>query len=157
MPYPSASAPGAAWLAGAVAVAVGGIAIDVMQRAATTRARAEQRASALAALLAALAATHRITALGGGHATVVSSAVQDRAAFVHKDLPKLSDSHLSELWYAHDGKMQPAGLIGPGNGPGTALLTGSVSGADGAGLTVKPYGGSEQPMTSPLMLVPIAG
>lgn len=152
LPYLAA----AACLAGAVAA--GGVAVQAEYDAQHSRVQAERQASDLAALLAAPDATYHATAVGGGgRATVVSSAAQDRSAFVYRDLPKLSDSRVYELWYSHNGTMTPAGLVDPAHASGATLLTGVGAGADGVGLTVEPHGGSRTPTTSPLMVVSIAG
>ncbi len=145
----------AACLAGAIAA--GGIAVNAEHRADDTRAAAQRQAAGLAHLMAAPDATYRAAAVrGGGDATIVSSAAQDRAAFVYRDLPELPGSHVYELWYRREGGMVPAGLIDPAHSSGTALLTAAgAAGADGVGLTVEPHGGSRQPTTSPLLLVTI--
>lgn len=138
-----------------VAVA-GGVAVDAEHQADQQRISSEQQASALAAVMAAPDATYRTTAVhGGGSATVVSSRVLGRTAFVYRDLPKLADSRVYELWYSRSGSMHPAGLVESGKPAGTTLLTGDGHGINGVGLTVEPHGGSKQPTTSPLMLVSI--
>ena len=56
-----------------------------------------------------------------------------------------------QLWLqSPDQQMVPAGLMEPGQT--TALLEGDAAEAIGAGVTVEPPGGSEQPTTDPVVL-----
>jgi len=155
LPYLAA----AACLAGAVVS--GGVAVDAAHDADRARARTdhvEQQAAQLTAVLAAPDAAYRTRALsGGGNGTVVASARAGRAAFVFRDLPRLSGSRVYQLWFGHHGAMTPAGLVEPDRRDGAVLLAGSSHGADGVGVTVEPHGGSRQPTTRPVLLVSIPG
>ncbi|MEV0277461.1 anti-sigma factor [Streptomyces sp. NPDC050610] len=156
-------APQLAAAACLVAAAVaGGFAVDARQdadRQHDRMARVEQRASALSALMAAPDAAFHTTALkGGGSATLVASERQGRSALVYDGLPALSGSRVYQLWYSRGGTMVPAGFLGPGGSGragGAALLSGTVRGADGVGVTAEPAGGSATPTGKPLALLPV--
>ncbi|MFE5735469.1 anti-sigma factor domain-containing protein [Streptomyces sp. NPDC056528] len=148
----------------AAAVALGGVALWQHSRAEDARARAtlvEERAhgdaSALADVLTAPdAALHTERLNDGTTVAVVVSRGQDRAAFTARDLPALTGGRVYELWYAAEaGDLRPAGLL-PGTGRAAArLLEGPLGDAVAVGVTVEPAGGSEQPTTEPLGIVPL--
>jgi anti-sigma-K factor RskA/sigma-70-like protein len=60
---------------------------------------------------------------------------------------------LYELWYADGGTMRPAGLLDGGDAT-TVLMDGKVDRATAMGVTVEPDGGSPQPTSDPLLLIP---
>ncbi|MEE4545802.1 anti-sigma factor [Streptomyces sp. V4-01] len=150
----------AACLAAAVAA---GVAVDARHQADLAQgraARAEQQATAVAAVASAPDATFHTRALtGGGTATVVASARLGKAAVLYHDLPRLPDARVYQLWFSHDGTMVPAGLVAPGStagsGSGSVLLAGTTAGADAVGVTAEPHGGSPAPTGAPLALLPL--
>ena len=143
-----------------VAAVAGGLAVNAQQEADQQRARstrAEARASELSALMSAPDATFRSAHLkGGGTGTVVASERQGRTAFVYHGLPALSGfPGLPAL-------VQPRRLDGVRrSGPdrpglrGRVLLTGALRGADGVGVTAEPQGGSREPTSPPLAILPV--
>ncbi|GGX56698.1 anti-sigma factor [Streptomyces fructofermentans] len=149
----------------AAAAALGGVAVRQHERAdeAHDRAvRAEQRAltadSAISDVLTAADATlHTGTLTGGATAAVVVSRSEARAVFAAHDLPALPEGKVYELWYAAEaGDLSPAGLL-PGTGESEArVLDGSPGRAVAVGITVEPAGGSKQPTTDPLGIIPIS-
>ncbi|MFE8936188.1 MULTISPECIES: anti-sigma factor [unclassified Streptomyces] len=148
----------------AAAVALGGIAVWQHSRAEDARAgvaRAEERArgygSAFADVLTASDAVLHSERLDDGTAVaVVVSRDQNRAAFTARGLPALASDRVYELWYAvAAGDLRPAGLL-PGTGEAaTRLLEGPLGDAVAVGITVEPAGGSQQPTTEPLGIVPL--
>lgn len=142
-----------------VAAVAGGLAVNAQQEADQQRARstrAEARASELSALMSAPDATFRSAHLkGGGTGTVVASERQGRTAFVYHGLPALPDSRVYQLWYSRDGSMVSAGLVRTGRDSGAVLLTGTLRGADGVGVTAEPQGGSREPTSPPLAILPV--
>lgn len=147
----------AACLAGAIACA--GLAIQAEHTADRQRdrsARAERQVDRLGTLLAAPDASFHTQGLkGGGTATVVSSARAGQAALVYRDLPKLADSRVYELWFSRNGTMVPAGLVDSAPASGSALLKGRTDGADAVGVTAEPHGGSPAPTSPPLAVLPL--
>ncbi|MET9935399.1 MULTISPECIES: anti-sigma factor [unclassified Streptomyces] len=148
----------------AAAVALGGVAAWQHSRAEDARAgvvRAEERVrdygAAFADVLTAPDAALHSERLGDGTAVaVVVSRGQNRAVFTASGLPSLTADRVYELWYAATaGDLRPAGLL-PGTGEAaTRLLEGPLGDAVAVGITVEPAGGSEQPTTEPLGIVPI--
>ncbi|MET9098781.1 anti-sigma factor [Streptomyces antibioticus] len=148
----------------ALAVALGGIAVWQHGEADDARARAdraEQRAdtarAAYAAVLTAPDATLHTAELSEGvTAAVVVSRSEERAVFTAQGLPALTDGKVYELWYAAEsGELVPAGLM-PGTGEVDGrVMEGSPAGAAAVGITVEPAGGSPQPTSEPLGVVPL--
>lgn len=80
----------------------------------------------------------------GATATVVRSAKVDRAVLVTEDLPAPPDGKVYQLWYQSPSRhMTSAGLMP--DGADTALLEGNANDAVGAGVSLEPAGGSDQP------------
>ncbi|QNP61485.1 anti-sigma factor [Streptomyces genisteinicus] len=148
----------------AAAAALGGIAAwqhtradDARQQAATAREEARSAGAALADVLTAPDATiHAATLADGASAAVVVSRRQGESAFTASDLPALTEGKVYELWYAAAaGDLRPAGLL-PGGAEQTArVLDGPLGDAVAVGITVEPAGGSTQPTTKPLGIIPI--
>ncbi|MER6253479.1 anti-sigma factor [Streptomyces sp. NPDC001584] len=111
----------------------------------------EQRLDDVSTVLAApdARAAHGRTS-NGASATVVSSALRDKAVFTAGGLPAPVPGTTYQLWLDHDGTMSPAGFI---HQDGTVLVDGDTADAAAIGLTVEPAGGSPQPTTTPLLLM----
>ncbi|MFJ2900444.1 anti-sigma factor [Streptomyces sp. NPDC087218] len=115
--------------------------------------RAQQQLDAVSSILAAPdARTVHGKATNGALTTVVASERQNRAVFTTTGLPAADAGKTYQLWLAHDGTMRPAGLI---DHDGTVILTGNPANAGAVGLTLEPAGGSPQPTTDPLLLMPL--
>lgn len=85
-------------------------------------------------------------------ATLVRSRREGRAVLVTEDMPAAPRGKVYELWLqSPEGVMEPAGLMPPGENQ-TVLLEGDASDAVGAGITVEPEGGSEEPSSEPIVL-----
>ncbi|MFE7515294.1 anti-sigma factor domain-containing protein [Streptomyces sp. NPDC057540] len=148
----------------AAAVALGGVALwqhseaeDARARAVQAEERARDSGSAVAEVITAPdASLHTERLPGGASAAVVVSRSQDRAVFTARHLPDLGGARVYELWYAAgSGDLRPAGLL-PGTGDrDTRLLEGPLDDAVAVGITVEPAGGSAQPTTEPLGIIPI--
>jgi anti-sigma-K factor RskA len=80
----------------------------------------------------------------GATATIVRSAKEHRAVLVTEDMPPPPDGKVYQLWLQSPAdEMVSAGLMPAGQT--TALLSGDADEAIGAGVSVEPEGGSEQP------------
>jgi anti-sigma factor RsiW len=88
---------------------------------------------------------------GGVSATVYRSLSEGRAAIVTRHMRPAPHGHVYQLWLQKDGRMVPAGLMTTADDH-AQLLRGDVAGATGAGITVEPEGGSEEPTTPPIAL-----
>lgn len=88
---------------------------------------------------------------GGGSLTWYRSASVDKAVVTASSLAPLPGSKVYELWLERpNGSMVAAGFLsGPGS---TVVLDGEARTAVGAGVTVEPAGGSENPTLPPVSL-----
>ncbi|MGW1251614.1 anti-sigma factor [Streptomyces sp. NPDC002535] len=129
-------------------------------RAQTARALEQARTAggAFADILTAPDATvHTGELSDGAEAAVVVSRTEAKAAFTARDLPALPSDRVYELWYAGEaGDLRPAGLLDDTGDRATHVLDGPLGNAVAVGITVEPAGGSEQPTTEPLGIIPIS-
>ncbi|MFF7442100.1 anti-sigma factor domain-containing protein [Streptomyces sp. NPDC008122] len=144
-------------LAASVAAgALGGIAVWQAQNGQDLKAQARQAQQQLDTISAVLAAPDAHTVHGrssnGALTTVVASDRQNKAVFTAANLPAPGAGKTYQLWLDHDGTMRPAGLI---DHDGTVILAGNPADAGAVGLTLEPAGGSPQPTTDPLLLMPL--
>lgn len=93
--------------------------------------------------------------VGGSRATIVRSASQRRAALVSADWPAAPNGRSYQLWWQdRAGKMHNAGVVPDGAAPRVRMvMTGDGTDAAGAGVTLEPTGGSEQPTSKPLSVI----
>lgn len=145
-------------LAAAAAVvvlgALGGVAVDQWQDARTAeRAVTAERARG-ARIEAVITAPDAVQAsapvAGGGTGRVIVSRALDEGIVLMSGLPRLSNSQVYQGWYNDDGHMRSIGLIRSG----AVLLASSVDRASGIGVTVEPAGGSTEPSSEPIVLIP---
>ncbi|MFE9835336.1 anti-sigma factor domain-containing protein [Streptomyces sp. NPDC005551] len=124
-------------------------------RTQATRAHIAERA--LTDVVTAPDATlHTGTLTGGGTAAVIVSRSEARALFAAQDLPALAADKVYELWFATTADdLRPAGLLPSGAKRASHVLRGPLAGAVAVGITVEPAGGSRQPTTEPLAVIPI--
>jgi hypothetical protein len=140
--------------------AFGGIALWQHSQVQEARAQADRAWSTnrtLTSVVTAPDATlHTAELADGAVGAVIVSRDQGSALFTARGLPALTGDKVYELWYAADtGALRPAGLL-HGEGERTArALEGPLAGAVAVGITVEPSGGSEQPTTKPLGIVPL--
>ncbi|HET8959775.1 anti-sigma factor [Nocardioides sp.] len=91
-------------------------------------------------------------AIDGSEATMVRSRSLNKAVLVTKNMAPPPEGKVYELWLDHEGiGMVPAGLMAQG-GEQMILLEGDPATATGAGITVEPAGGSEEPTLPPVTL-----
>jgi anti-sigma-K factor RskA len=160
-----AAAPGRARMPRLAAVAmslvvVAAVVLAVAQVVTQSRlntARAQQ--AALSAVLAApdaRTATARVQ--NGGTVTVVYSHDERRMIFTADGLPPLTGGKVYELWLMAPKSNRPEGLLDvqPGGRAAPVVASGLRPG-DQTGLTVEPAGGSAQPTTTPIVVVPLTG
>ncbi|WP_432133708.1 MULTISPECIES: anti-sigma factor [unclassified Streptomyces] len=142
----------------AAAAALGGTAVWQHERAedALSQAReAERTRQEIAAVLASPDARTRAAVLGDGSTgAVVVSRSRDEAVFVVSNMPHPPSGKVYQLWFNDDGRMRSAGLMDPGRSDQAVLLRGSLRDASGMGVTVEPSGGSEEPTSEPVALLP---
>jgi anti-sigma factor RsiW len=94
--------------------------------------------------------------IDGSEATLVRSRSLNQAVLLTKDMAPPPEGKVYELWLDHKGVgMVPAGLMA-GGGEQQILLEGDPATATGAGITVEPAGGSEEPTLPPVTLFAFA-
>lgn len=92
--------------------------------------------------------------VGEATATIIVSRSLDRAAIETTDMSPAPDGQDYQLWFAHaDGTVVDAGLMPHTDDP-AMVLKDALGDAVGVGLTMEPAGGSPQPTSDPLVLVP---
>ncbi|MFC7495364.1 MULTISPECIES: anti-sigma factor [unclassified Nocardioides] len=105
-----------------------------------------------AVLDAADAASASIDFPDGSSATVTHSDSLGQAVIVTHDMAPPPDGKVYQVWLDQPGEgMVSAGLM-PERADQTVLLEGDAATATGAGITVEPAGGSEEPTTEPIAL-----
>ena len=80
----------------------------------------------------------------GAVVTLTRSKELNQAVLQTQDMPAPDEGTVYEVWLQHDDVMVPAGLMDE-PGSATVLLEGDPATANGAGITVEPEGGSEEP------------
>jgi len=112
--------------------------------------------SAIAAVLAAPDARIQTSAATvGGTVTAVTSAADREAVITTAGLPAPSGSRVYQLWVLSAAGARSAGLLPAGAGGASSVLASGVTPGDRLGITVEPAGGSRQPTTTPVVLIPV--
>jgi anti-sigma-K factor RskA len=131
----------------------------VMQLSTSSQLRqAQQSNSAIAAVLAAPdARLESAPSAAGGTVTVVVSLGQREAVVTTADLPALPGTRVYQLWVISSaGAARSAGLLMVTHaGATTPKLAAGVVPGDRLGITVEPSGGTAQPTTTPVVVVPV--
>ncbi|SIN95585.1 anti-sigma factor [Agromyces cerinus] len=96
--------------------------------------------------------THEIES--GGAVTLYWSAEQGRSGVVVEGLPDVGESSTYELWYIDDAGAQSAGTFDVAEGETWRVLEGDFAPGVAVGVTVEPAGGSPQPTTEPIVVIP---
>lgn len=140
------------WLTAAAAAAlilVGGIWHPWVQHG-------EPALSATQQVLQAPDAQRVVRIFSGAKATVVRSPSLGRAVIVADKMPAAPAGKVYELWlFDSRGNARKAGLMPAGDQAQVSLiLDGDASTAKGAGITVEPAGGSDQPTSRPILQFP---
>jgi anti-sigma factor RsiW len=154
------SARGTALTAAIVTLAAAVAFLLVLTLGTNSRLHQEQSASqAIAAVLAAPDARIKSApATVGGRVTAVVSLTHGAAVVTAADLPRPAGTNVYQLWViTAAGTARSAGLLTQASpGSTTPLLAGGVRPGDELGITVEPAGGTSQPTTTPVMLLPVA-
>jgi anti-sigma factor RsiW len=141
--------PGAL-VAAAAAVVVLGVGTPIVWQQVTDDTSESPAVSPEERVLNAQDAEEYTQTLDGVEVTVVRSRSLNQAVLVTDAMPDPPTGKVYELWLAHEGQgMVPAGLMG--GGAQQVLLEGDPADAVGAGITLEPEGGSEEPTSEPMM------
>ncbi|MFC6020869.1 anti-sigma factor domain-containing protein [Plantactinospora solaniradicis] len=123
------------------------------ERAATAAARAETER--IRTVLAQPDLAVRGDGLsGGGRLTVFSSPGRDAGVALLADAPPIPADRAYQLWLMDGETARPANVLAAGANGDTAVLSG-VRGRSAVAVTVEPAGGSAQPSSQPLVVVPL--
>lgn len=155
-------APWLAWMGAAVAavavtaaVVLGVQLVDANQQLEEV---AGERGQMEALLAAPDARTLVIDDTEGGEVRLVVSAERGQGMLIASDMEPAPHEHVYEAWVIQDDQPVAAGLFDARNdGRVTALIEGDFAGASAVGVTVEPEGGSPEPTTDPVMMVPLSG
>ena len=91
----------------------------------------------------------------GAVATVVRSRSVGRAVLLTQDMVDAPKGKDYQLWLqTPDGEMVPAGLM-PDDPDATVLLDGDAAKSTAVGITIEPDGGSPQPTSNPIAVLPL--
>ena len=113
---------------------------------------AQREMAAIAEAPDAQSQTHEVE--GGGEITLVTSAEQGRSGVVVAGLPDLDSDQTYELWYIDDSGAASAGTFDVSGDETWRVLEGSFTPGVAVGVTVEPAGGSPQPTTEPIVVIP---
>lgn len=92
----------------------------------------------------------------GSRATAVVSPGRGEGVFVAEGLASLPADRTYQLWLLGSGDPVPAGVFRTDDqGRALRVVTGDMAAAEQIGVTVEPRGGSRQPTTDPVLLVPL--
>lgn len=104
--------------------------------------------------------TVKLTNINDGEqvvATLVWSGRLGQSVLLVDGLASLTEEQTYELWYIRDDGPISAGTFNTtGSGDSWRVLDGTMGEGDAVGVTVEPAGGSEQPTTDPLLVIPTA-
>lgn len=144
--------------AAALVLVVGGVTGAVAYRAHQNNQRLEARAAAIASVLSAPDA-RTVVANGpaGAHGTAVVSDSRHAAVFSASSWPAATSAKTWQLWVIDAGGAHSAGLL-TRRADGTIAPTyakGIPATAANFGVTLEPSGGSKQPTTTPVLLMPL--
>lgn len=99
--------------------------------------------------------TMTIEAANGGEVTLVWSEEAGRSAIRAAGLPDVGGDRTYELWYIDESGAAPAGTFDVrGDSNAWRILEGEFAPGVAVGITVEPAGGSEQPTTEPIAVIP---
>lgn len=136
-------------VAAALAVLAGGLGVV----AANEQRRADSAQQAAAEVASVLAAPDAKTLTGtgqqGSSARVIVSRSKGSAVFVGQSLPDVDSEHALQLWVLGDGNPRSVGMLRDD----AAIVAHGVKPGLRLGVTVEPAAGSEQPTTTPIMLM----
>jgi anti-sigma-K factor RskA len=145
----------------AVALAAAGMAVVIalgitlaVTRRQLDNARAQQQAVAAVLNSPDARILTRRTSLGGS-ATVVVSRSEQKVIFTAAGLPPPPGTRVYQLWLIGPLRTRSAGLLPlPSRGRVAPLLASGLARGDSVGVTVEPAGGSAQPTTTPIVVIP---
>lgn len=112
----------------------------------------------IAAIIQAEDAVTLTEQVGDAQVRVVASPATGAGAILANGMQEAPDGHAYQLWLlTDDDRALPAGFLEVGeDGHGEHIMRGDMEGVVAVGITVEPAGGSEQPTTDPIAVVPLS-
>jgi anti-sigma factor RsiW len=148
-------------LAAAAAIVLAVVLVSTQQQLSQARRQLSQAQAQLEAITAVQTATDakvitKRTSVGG-IVTVTSSPSRRQLVLRTSGLPKLAPGKIYQLWLIgqHGNKTRAEGVLAPHNGRTGPVLISGVLASDIFGVTVEPPGGTAQPTTNPIVLIPL--
>lgn len=145
--------------AGILTLAAAVVFLLVTQVATSRQLRQAQAGNrAIAAVLAAPdARVEAVTATVGGRVTAVMSLREHEAVVTAAGMPAPPGTRVYQLWVmSSSGAARSAGLLTiTSAGSATPVLAAGVLPGDRLGITVEPAGGTKQPTTTPVVIMPV--
>jgi hypothetical protein len=139
----------------AAAVALGIVTVNAEHALQAANARQQAIAAVIAAPDARIV-TGPVSS--GGRATVVVSSARHQLVVTLSGLRALPRSKVYELWLLGPLRTRPVGLAAAAAaGRSGPLLASGLAAGDKLGITVEPAGGTAQPTTAPILVLPLAG
>jgi anti-sigma-K factor RskA len=89
----------------------------------------------------------------GGSGTLIVAG--DRALFSASDLKRLPDDRTYQLWIMRPDGARSVGVLGRGGSGDVQQFVEGVKETDQIGLSVEPDGGSDEPTTDPVLVLPV--
>jgi anti-sigma-K factor RskA len=137
----------------AVVVAVLGVRLNDQQNQID---QANHRSTAITTLLSAPDAhANSVNVTTGGNGRVLVSRSRDKAAITVSGLAKLPPGKAYQLWMMGPSGARSGGVLPNGSEAYDSVLAHGLGDAQTIGLTVEPTGGSAQPTTTPVMVLPM--
>lgn len=120
--------------------------------------RLEATAAQIAEVVTAPDARKVSAATDGMLATAVVSDMRGEAVFFATELAGASGDEVYQLWAIEPGgAAESAGLLAArSDGSSAPAVARDLGGVDSLGVTIEPAGGSEQPTSTPIVLLPLA-
>lgn len=155
-------APWLAWAGAAAAAAVAVVAVVLGLQLAEANQQLDEVATAREQMESLLAAPDARTLVvdddAVGEVRLVVSAERGQAMLIASDMEPAPHEHIYEAWVIRDDEVAAAGLFdASADGRVTTLLEGDFTTASAVGVTIEPEGGSPEPTTDPVMVVPLSG
>ncbi|GAA1966113.1 anti-sigma factor [Catenulispora subtropica] len=118
--------------------------------------QSRQRDAGISTLLSAPdARTDSVAVRTGGTGMVLVSRSRDEAAITINGLSQPAPGRTYQLWMIGPSGIRSGGLLPTGTEASNSVLAHGLGDAQTIGLTVEPAGGSAQPTTTPVMLLPM--
>lgn len=142
----------------AAVLAVAVLSLSVVTAGLRSRVSELETYEDIAAILQAEDAVTLTEEVGAARLQVVASPGSGAGAVLANGMDEAPNGHAYQLWLiTEDQQALPAGFLEVGDdGHGEQIMRGEMAGVVAVGITVEPAGGSEQPTTEPIAVLPLS-